>query len=193
MPEEKADKTAQAESESQPKPAAGRKVSPVAVIGVVAVLGLAVFAVVMLMGRKGPEPQAVKTPPPVNLPELLDIPPLEVSEIQVTVPTESSAIQRRSLAVGVVIYFAPAEGHQGGVKEVIAKLGPRLTNLSPKFRNVVITQLNTKSYGELIKSDVQDTLLSVFKDKFTEEMAKYGLDKVAKVDQVVWQEYSWGN
>jgi hypothetical protein len=189
MPE---DKTSQTDAEQQPQPTTRRRrISPVLIAAVVMAIGAAVFAVVLLKGDKVYGGLTGKTQAPRHAPELLDIPTLEVADINVSVPVDSTAIQRRGLSVGVVVYFAPAEGSRLSSKELVKEFSPKVANLGAKFRSIVIKRLNSKDYNSLIKADEQEQLLLDFRNGFRTELDNYGLSRMAVVDQVVWKEFVW--
>jgi len=186
------DKTSQSDAEQQPQPAnRRRRVSPVLIVAAVAVIGAAVFAAVLLKGDKVIGTLTGKIQTPRGAPELLDIPTLEVGDITVSVPVDSTQIQRRGLSVGVVVYFAPAEGSRLNSKELVKEFSPKVANLAAKFRSIVIKALNAKDYNNLIKAGEQEQLLLDFKNGFKAELDHYGLNRMAVVDQVVWKEFVW--
>ena len=186
------EKTNSTDAEQQLQPAARRRrVSPVLIVAAVTVIGAAVFAVVLLKGDKMIERLTGRTQAPRGTPELLDIPTLEVADISVSVPVDSTQIQRRGLSVGVVVYFKPSEGSRLNSKELVKEFSPKAANLAAKFRSIVIKKLNAKDYNNLIKAGEQEQLLLDFKNGFKAELEHYGINKMAVVDQVVWKEFVW--
>jgi len=186
MPEE----AAQEEVVAQAK-AGGRKLKPAVVIG--GVVGLVVISVVLTMLLKSGETPAMisGTRRRVHDSKWLDIPTLEVKDIPLSVPLVASGAQRKSLTCGVVIRFAPPEGEEADVKELQKTFIPRVTSLRSEFRHIVIEQMNAKDYSKLSNQEVKNQLLKTFRQAFQEKLKDYGLDKKARVHQVMWGDFFW--
>ncbi len=189
MPEEK---EAQAEVQQQAPAGGRRRAGPALIAAVVVVIAAVVGAMFLLKGgQKPPEELAGKAHKTHSSPELLDIPTLEVADIMIAVPVDSAGVQRRGLSIGVTVFFAPPEGEHAEIAAIKADVTAKSPSMSAIFRYIMIRELNTKEYGKLVKSDIQEGLLGTFKDAFNSELTKYGLDKTMRVDRVVWSDFSW--
>jgi len=181
----------QRDAEQQPQPAHLRRLSPGLIALVVAVLAAVAVAGVFLVGGLGRAPLTGPGQKQLYSPERLDIPVVEISGIMTSVPVDSSAVQRRSLSVGVVVRFAPPEGERVDVRRLTREFMPRVNSLRAEFGSIIIEELNSKDYGRLTSADGRKQLLDGFKASFNKLIEKYGLDKMAVVDNVVWKDFNW--
>jgi flagellar basal body-associated protein FliL len=186
MPEEEP----REEAAAQPR-SGGRKVKPSMIAGVVVVAVLVAVALTVLLSPKQPPPLLKGGRGMVYDSEWLDIPTLEIKDIPLSVPLVESGAQRKSLTVGIVIRFAPPEGKEVDVKALQKTFIPRVSSLSSEFRHTVIEQMNSKSYSKLSNQEVKNQLLKTFRQAFQESLKKYGLDKEARVHEVMWKDFFW--
>ena len=180
-----------ADAEQPPQPAALRRLSPGLIASLVAVLAAVAIVGVLLRGGPAHAPLTGSGQKQSYSPERLDIPTLEVAEIMASVPVDSSAVQRRSLTVGVVVRFAPPEGERVDVRRLTKEFMPRVNSLRSDFRSLIIEKLNSTDYSSLTSADKRKELLDGFKTKFNMLVEQYGLDKMAVVDNVVWKDFNW--
>ncbi len=169
----------------------GRRIGPILIGGVVLVLILMVVAAVLVLGRKPPPQYVSKGGEEVYPAEILDIPPLEMKDIPLSVPLAPSTPQRKQLTVGVVVRFAPPEGETPDIKKLEKEFLPRVNNLKAEFRHIIIQKMNSKPYGKLSTNEVQDQLLKTFRREFNKELKRYDLHKMARVHDVMWGDFFW--
>ena len=191
MGKDREPKDSGAEAEPQPKPAAGRRVSPGLIAAAVLVLAVVVVGAVLLTGGKGRTQYVGQTQERARSYTLLDIPTLDVSDITISVPVDSAAAQRKNLTVSVTVRFAPPEGEEGDAKKIAKEVMPRVANLRPDFRDLIITALGDKDYGKLTSAEVKNQLLTGFKQSFNEVLCSYGLNKEVVVEKVMWKDFAW--
>ncbi len=186
MPEEAAQEEAVAQTS-----AGGKKMKPAMIIGAVAVvaIGAVVLTIVLSGGTKPPIISGARRR--VHDSDWLDIPTLHVKDIPLSVPLVASGAQRKSLTCGVVIRFSPPEGEKVDVKAMQKTFIPRVTSLSSEFRHIVIEQMNSKDYSKLSNQEVKNQLLKTFRQAFQEKLKDYGLDKEARVHEVMWGDFFW--
>jgi flagellar basal body-associated protein FliL len=172
--------------------AAGRRVSPMVPVVVVAVLVVGAVAGVLLMRgdpRTGLTQSDVDKRP--NPTDWLDIPVLKIEDIPLSVPLVASGSQRKQLQVAVTIRFAPPEGAEVDIDRLKKEFLPRAASLSAEFRHIIIEEMNSKDYSKLVHADARDTLLKTFNQKFNDMLKAYGMHKDARVDSVMWNNFFW--
>jgi flagellar basal body-associated protein FliL len=169
----------------------GPRIAPLVIGGVVALLVVVVVVLVMVMA-KGKKPSMISQEQRQKHDSVwLDIPVLEVKDIPLSVPLVASGAQRKPLTVGVVIRFAPPEGEKADVKKLQKEFIPRVQTLQAEFRHIVIQQMNSKDYANLSNAEQRNQLLKNFRNGFQEKLRQYGLDKMARVHDVLWGDFFW--
>jgi flagellar basal body-associated protein FliL len=186
MPEE----TAQEELATTSR-AGGKKAGSLIVIGGVVLVVIVAIVLVVVLGPGRKTKYISQEKRPVHDSAWLDIPTLYVKNIPLSVPLVASGAQRKELMVGVVIRFAPPEGEKVDAKALEKQFVPRVTSLSAEFRHIVIEQLNSKDYSKLSNQEVKNQLLKNFRQSFQEKLKDYGLDKWARVHDVMWADFFW--
>jgi len=195
MPEERERRERESQAEAEPaKLPAARKISPGLIAGGVAILVIAVAAYMLLRGPKGTAKQVEGAGGrATHSAEWLALPPVDVSDISVSVPLEQSGAQRKTLNVSISIRLVPAHGEKVDIKALVKELMPKVNSLAKaEFRHIVINELITQDYGNLNNSDMRERLLKTFKGKFDAVLKDYEIDREVQVDQVMWKEFSWG-
>ncbi len=171
-------------STSAPIRSGRRKMGPVLVAGGVLVLLLGVVAVVVIMGKKASPQYTKQGGEEVYATEILDIPPLEMKDVLLSISLMPGSPQRKQLTVNVVVRFAPPEGETPDIKKLEKEFLPRVNNLKVEFRHIVIQQMSARDYGQLSTNEIQNQLLKTFKLKFDKKLKRYGLYKMARVHDV---------
>ena len=170
--------------------ASGRKVKPGMIAAVVALIALAIVGVLLLRGPRAGSQRIDQQDTVKHDEAVLDIPTLEVATIDLSIPLEESGAQRKSLRVGVEIRFVPAD--EGvDIKTIQKEFIPRVTNLEPEFRDIIIKEMSTKDYGALDNSERKEQMLKNFREDFNSVLRSYGMLKKARVEKVMWKEFVW--
>ncbi len=186
MPEE-----AQQEEIAAPSRSGGRKMGPVVVAGGVLVLLLGVVAVVVIMGKRASTQYTKQGGDEVHPREWLDIPPVEMKDVLLSISLMPGSPQRKQLTVDVVVRFAPPEGETADIKELEKEFVPRVNRLKPEFRHIIIDRMSARDYGQLSSSEIKNQLLKTFKLEFNKKLKRYDLHKMGRVHDVFWGRFFW--
>jgi hypothetical protein len=174
-----------------PNPAYGSRTGPIVVVVVVLVLIVAAFAAVLAVGGGARNRYKAAEGGQLQPKESLDIPVLEVGDISLSVPLDTSGSRRKALNVGVVVRFEPPEGQQPNPRLLQKEFVPRVINLRAEFRHIIIEEMSTKDYTKLSDAEVRTRLLKTFKARFDDELKEYGLKEYAQVEKVLWADFFW--
>jgi flagellar basal body-associated protein FliL len=183
MPEEN-------KEEAVSSPSGGKKLSPMVIVIAVIAIGGGAAAGVLVFSKKPPKSIVQEAQNESHPSKWLDLPPIEIKDIPLSISLVSSGSQRKPLTVGVTVRFAPTSD-EADPKLLEKDFIPRVTRLTADFRHIVIEEMNTKDYGKLDSAEVRDQLLKTFRSRFNDELKRYGLDKQATVQKVIWRDFFW--
>lgn len=184
---------AEPQGEGLPKLSPARRIKPILVAGVVAIIA-AVLVVAVFLKQPPQQKRYVSTgEKPTYSSEVLELPVLSVDDIVLSIPLEEAGAQHKTLRVSVTVRFAPPEGEKLDMKKLGKEFVPRVMKLEPEFRHLIIQELNKRDYGNLYNPEAQALLLKTFAKDFNQVLQQWGLLKLAGVRDVMWKDWSWSS